>query len=185
MASNFNEPLAGRITSDLTAGNTTIVIHQRRNWLVVVGCILFLAVWTYSGLTPIALWLTGPELPIELALIFWLGIWVPIEFAIIFVLLWYMFGKSVISTSLTELARYDVMLFAFPKLTYDLALVQNLRWDLGSSTAKDGTLIEDGALNFEYKSNTVLLMKKIEKNEGQHIINQMAQSIPEGVFDES
>ena len=114
--------------------------------------------------------------PVNLFLIVWLVLWTLGGFAVINILVWFIFGKEEITIGNGVLTIVKKATLVKPK-SYDLAHISNVYAKeqpvYGNRMNGSRSLFNRGTINFEYGLKTVRFGDALDEAEARHIIEML------------
>jgi hypothetical protein len=171
----IEQPYSGRATITDNFSGIELIIPAKKNWFVVPFLCFWLIGWTVGivmvSKTMFSVAKSGPPL---LFLIVWTTMWTLGGCAVIYYLVWSLFGKEIITVGngLLTITKKGAM-FSKPK-NYDLAYISNMiakeqpLYTQGRNNFR--TMMNRGTICFEYGMKTIRFGDALDEAEARHII---------------
>jgi hypothetical protein len=191
MAINFELPNKGQAQIRRTAVGLELTIPSTKSWLSIIGVSVWLVAWSYFGFIFIASvlgydlgtsWRNNRPPQAEVGSFLFLTIWLFGLLAVLYQLLWSIFGFELITVGTLSLSHeWSIMGFGRKK-HYDVLKIERLRTAAPRAQRKQGmgtvASTELSGISFDYGIGTVLLAKNLEVGEAQSVLDQILYQYP-------
>ncbi len=168
-----------RSTIETTASGLTITIPARKNHFTVLFVGFWLVGWVFGEITALAQVLSPEPGPPEPMFYLWLTGWTLAGVLALYIWLWNLIGKEVITVSKTRLQHVrDVAGYGRAR-EYDLTTVSGLRAKMPDTTAYglESLNVSGGTIAFDYGHSTHSFGTHLDGGEAEHIVAAIKQRI--------
>jgi len=178
------QPVAGRATVSDNPSGIQISIPAKRNVFIVLFMSYWLVGWAVGEVMVPSVFLRK-EMPPSMMIftLAWLGAWTVGGGFAIYMLLWMIFGREIVSLGSRSLGlKRDVLGFGRLK-EYDVSHIHNLRVSSGSWNPFDFTSalqfwgIGGGMIAFDYGSKTCRFGTSLEEAEANQLVQQLKSRV--------